>query len=453
MRFIFGRRKRTEILYSTSSCPSCSISVFYVLHMQKEIFKNGLRVVTKNLANTKSVTVLILAGAGSRYEEKKTNGISHFLEHMFFKGAKKYKNAKEVSEAIDAVGGDFNAFTGKEYVGYYVKVADEHQDTAMDVLSDMLIHSKFDPHEIDKERGVILEEYNMYQDTPMYQVGWDFERLMYGDQPMGWDQVGTKELIQSVTHDDFMRYFRGLYTPDNIVVSVAGNIAHKKVCEKAKKFFKFSAGGKAYSYAPLLANASPDCVYLQNKKTEQAHVVVGYPAYPEEHEDHCAEKVLSVILGGNMSSRMFLAVREAKGLAYYIQTTTDDYLDTGVISTRAGVDVKRIKLAIAAIIEQYKRICGEKAPPAELRKAKDYIKGKLILRLEDSEEYAHLIGKHELLHGKMKSPEQIVEAVEKVSAQDIARVSADLFRPENLRAAIIGPYENKEEFEEVLRQG
>src|SRR3989339_313853 len=169
--------------------------------MHKEVLSSGLRVVTKKLANTNAVTVLILTGAGSRYETKKLNGISHFLEHMFFKGAEKYKNAKEVSSAIDSVGGDFNAFTGKEYVGYYVKVASRHQETAMDVLSDMLIHSKFDPHEIDKERGVIMEEYNMYQDTPMYQVGWDFENLMYGDQPMGWDQVGTKELIQTVKHE------------------------------------------------------------------------------------------------------------------------------------------------------------------------------------------------------------------------------------------------------------
>lgn len=418
--------------------------------MQKETFQNGLRVVTKKLPNTKSVTVLVLVGAGSRYETKKVNGISHFLEHMFFKGAKKYKNAKEVSEAIDAVGGDFNAFTGKEYVGYYVKVASESQDVAMDVLSDMLINSKFDPHEIDKERGVILEEYNMYQDTPMYQVGWDFERLMYGDQPMGWDQVGTKELIQSVTHDDFMRYFRSLYTPDNIVVSVVGNVDHKQTCKKIRNFFKFHDGKKAFNYEPLGPNSNSDCVFLQHKKTEQAHVVVGYSAYPEEHKDHYVEKVLSVILGGNMSSRMFLAVREAKGLAYYIQTTTDDYLDTGIISTRAGVDVKRIKLAIQAIIEQYNKMRGEKVPAAELRKAKDYIKGKLVLRLEDSEEYAHLIGKQELLHGKAKSPEQIMEEVEKVAAKDIARVSDDLFRPENLRAAIIGPYEKKEEFEALV---
>lgn len=419
--------------------------------MQKEIFKNGLRVVTKKLANTQSVTVLILAGAGSRYETKKLNGISHFLEHMFFKGAKKYKTAKDVSGAIDGVGGDFNAFTGKEYVGYYVKLAAKHVDTAMDVLSDMLVHSRFDPHEIDKERGVIMEEYNMYQDTPMYQVGWDFEKLMYGDQPMGWDQVGTKELIQTVTREDFVKYKKDLYTPENIVVSVAGNVSHEDACALAKKYFKFEAGKKAYPYGSLEPNPSLERVYLQHKKTEQAHVVVGFPGYPEEHKDHYAEKVLAVILGGNMSSRMFLAVREAKGLAYYVQTSTDDYLDTGIISTRAGVDTKRAPLAVEAICTEYKKIRGEKVPAAELKKAKEYLKGKLILRLEDSEEYAHLIGKNELLHEKTESPEQIMEEIDKVTAADIARVSEDLFRPDRLRLAAIGPYEKKEEFEAALK--
>ncbi|MBI2639162.1 insulinase family protein [Candidatus Peregrinibacteria bacterium] len=419
--------------------------------MQKEVFKNGLRVVTKKLANTQSVTVLILAGAGSRYETKKLNGISHFLEHMFFKGAKKYKTAKDVSGAIDGVGGDFNAFTGKEYVGYYVKLAAKHVDTAMDVLSDMLVHSRFDTHEIDKERGVIMEEYNMYQDTPMYQVGWDFEKLMYGDQPMGWDQVGTKELINTVTREDFTAYKKALYTPENIVISVAGNVSHEDACGLVKKYFKFESGKKAYSYAALEPNPSLERVYLQHKKTEQAHVVVGFPGYPEEHKDHYAEKVLAVILGGNMSSRMFLAVREAKGLAYYVQTSTDDYLDTGIISTRAGVDTKRAPLAVEAICAEYKKIRGEKVPAAELKKAKEYLKGKLILRLEDSEEYAHLIGKTELLHCKMETPEHIMEEIDKVTASDIARVSEDLFRPDRLRLAAIGPYEKKEEFEELLK--
>jgi predicted Zn-dependent peptidase len=286
----------------------------------------------------------------------------------------------------------------------------------------------------------------MYQDTPMYQVGWDFERLIYGDQPMGWDQVGTKELIQTVSRADFVKYKTDLYTPENIVISVAGNVSHEDSLAMVKKYFKFENGKKAYEHPPLQLNPSAERVHVTHKKTEQAHVVVGFPAYREEHEDHYAEKLLAVILGGGMSSRMFLAVREAKGLAYYVQTSTDDYTDTGIISTRAGVDVKRIKLAIEAIVEEYKKIRREHVPAAELRKAKEYVKGKLVLRLEDSEEYAHLIGKEELLYGKCESPEQIMEHVEKVTAADLARVSEDLLKPENLRLAVIGPYEDKKEF-------
>lgn len=292
----------------------------------------------------------------------------------------------------------------------------------------------------------------MYQDTPMYQVGWDFERLMYGDQPMGWDQVGTKDVIQGVMREDFVTYKKALYTPENLIVSVAGNIDHDEAFSEVKRYFKFEDAKKAYGYASLMPNPSLERVFLKHKKTEQAHLVIGYPAYYEAHKDHYVEKVLSVILGGNMSSRMFLAVRESKGLAYYISTSTDDYLDTGIFSTRAGVDVKRAKLAVAAIKEEYEKICGETVAKEELEKAKEYLKGKLVLRLEDSEEYAHLIGKNELLHGKMESPEEIMEEVDKVTAADVARVSKDLLRPENLRLAAIGPYENKDEFEEILRK-
>ncbi|MEK7528827.1 MAG: pitrilysin family protein [Patescibacteria group bacterium] len=419
---------------------------------QRALLKDGLRFVSKKLTSTQSVTVLVLVGAGSRYETRQNNGISHFLEHMFFKGAKKYTNAKEVSEAIDSVGGDFNAFTGKEYVGYYVKVASRHQDVALDVISDMLLHSKFDPEEIEKERGVIMEELNMYQDTPMYQVGWDFERLVYGDQPMGWDQIGTKDLIHTVTRQDFKDFQNSLYAPSNTIVAIAGDVDHDKTAKEVERLFDFSTKKHTGIHAPLEENKSSDRVHLGKKKTEQTHVVVGFPAYHEEHQDHYVEKVLSVVLGGGMSSRMFLAVREAKGLAYYIQSATDDYVDSGIISTRAGVDVKRVRDAITAIVEEYKRIRGEKIPEKELTKAKEYIKGKLVLKLEDSEEYAHLIGKNELLYGKLKSLADIQVAVDQVTVADIARVSADLFDPNKLYAAIIGPYDDSEkgEFEKLL---
>ncbi len=418
---------------------------------RKTTLENGLRIVTKELDNTKSVTVLILVGAGSRYEVKEINGISHFLEHMFFKGAKKYKNTKEVSEAIDGVGGDFNAFTGKEYAGYYVKVADKHVGLALDVLGDMLIHSKFDPVEIDKERGVIMEEYNMYQDTPMYQIGWDFERLIYGDQPIGWDQVGTKEVIMGVQQKDFLKYRSELYTPENTVIAIAGNVDHDNVVEQIEKLFEFEKKKKDYNFLPVKEFNTGSRLYLRTKKTEQAHLMLGFPGYPEQHKDHYTARLLAVALGGNMSSRMFLSVREQQGLAYYINSTTDEYTDTGTFTTNAGVSLDGIDKAIVAIMKEYKKIMDEPVPPAELKKAQEFLKGKMVLRLEDSEEYAHLLGKYELLYSKMRSPEEIMKQIDKVTVKDLQRVAQDLFKEDAVRLAVIGPYEDQERFLKLLK--
>ncbi|MFA5829933.1 MAG: pitrilysin family protein [Candidatus Gracilibacteria bacterium] len=419
--------------------------------LKKTALQNGLRIVTKKLDNTKSVTVLILVGAGSRYEIKELNGISHFLEHMFFKGAEKYTNTKEVSEAIDSVGGDFNAFTGKEYAGYYIKVADRHVDLALDVLADMLIHSKFDPAEIDKERGVIMEEYNMYQDTPMYQIGWDFERLIYGDQPIGWDQVGTKEVIMGIKQADFIKYKKELYVPGNTVIAVSGNVDHDEMVKAVSKLFTFEDAEKAYNFNEVKDVKVEKKIYLRNKKTEQAHVILGFPGYSEQHKDHYAAKLLGIVLGGNMSSRMFLSVREKQGLAYYINTSTDDYTDTGTFSTNAGVSLDGIDKAITAIVEEYKKVLTEPVPEAELLKSKEFLKGKMVLRLEDSEEYAHLLGKFELLYGNVETPEEIMKMVDAVTVEDLGRVARDLFKEENLRIAIIGPYDDEERFLKLLK--
>lgn len=416
-----------------------------------ETLDNGLRIVTEKLENTGAVTVLVLVGAGSRYEEQEIRGISHFLEHMFFKGAKKYPTAAQVSEAIDSVGGEFNAFTGKEYAGYYVKVALKNKHVAFDVLSDMLVHSKFEQEEIEKERGVILEEYNMYQDTPMYQTGWNFERLMYGDQPLGWDQIGTKELIKSVNHEDFVDYKNKLYTPDNTIIAVAGNVDHSDVVEEVKKYFTFDDGKKAYNFDPIADVKEEKRIMLTEKKTEQAHLVLGVEAYAAEHKDHFALKLLSVILGGNMSSRMFLNIREAKGLSYYIQTSTDDYLDSGLISTRAGVDINRAKEAVECIRDEYLRIASEPVSEKELQKGKDYLKGKIVLNFEDSEEVAHFYAKQFLLYSKMNSLEEVFAEIDKVTVDDISRISKELFQLERMKLVVIGPFSEEEYFMEALR--
>ncbi|MBN1258428.1 insulinase family protein [Candidatus Peregrinibacteria bacterium] len=412
--------------------------------------ESGLRIVTSPLEGTKSITVLCLVGAGSRNEKKEINGISHFLEHMFFKGAKKYKKAADVSSAIDAVGADFNAFTGKEYAGYFVKCASRHKEIAFDVLGDMMINSTFLPEEIEKERGVILEEFNMYQDTPVYQVAWDFEHLVFGDQPLGWDEVGSKEVIKRVTQNDFVHYKKSLYTPDNTVISVAGDLEESEIVGLTKKFFPFDDGKRAYQFVPYRKIAGGKKVNVRNKKTEQGHLILGVEAVPARHPDEFTAKILSVILGGNMSSRMFLGVRESKGLCYYIRTNTDVYADTGTLSTSAGVDLTRADMAIQAILNEYKRISEEKVSPSELKKAKEFMKGKIILRLEDSEEVSHLMGKQALLYDTIDSVDEIIRKTDAVTADDVLRLSRELFKEENLRLSLIGPFEDESHFENLL---
>ncbi|MBU0578316.1 insulinase family protein [Patescibacteria group bacterium] len=412
--------------------------------------ENGLKIILSPIEGTKSCTVLCLVGAGSRFENKEINGISHFLEHMFFKGAKKYRNAAEVASAIDSVGGDFNAFTGKEYAGYFVKLASHQKEVAFDVIGDMMINATFLPEEIEKERGVILEEYNMYQDTPMYQVGWDFERLLFGDQPMGWDQIGTKEIIKNLTREQFQDYKNSLYTPDNTVISISGDFDEAEVMDLVKKYFAFEDEKRARHFEEYKKIEADKKIISQHKKTEQGHVIIGVEGMSYLDDEIWTEKILSVILGGNMSSRMFMNVREAKGLCYYIRTTTDDYTDTGAISTSAGVDLSRVDMAITAILEEYRKIMESPVDADELNKAKEFMKGKIILRLEDSEEYAHLMGKQALLYPEIDSVDEILKKIDAVTAESVQKLSQKLFAEENLRLAMIGPFKNDKHFAGLL---
>ncbi len=411
---------------------------------------SGLPVLTAPSEGTESVSVMVFAGAGSRYETNEERGISHFLEHMFFKGGKKYTNTKEVSAAIDGVGGDFNAFTGKEYAGYYVKVAASEINLACDVLSDMLLNASFPQEEIEKERGVIMEEERMYQDTPMYRAGWDFEELLYGNCPLGWDTIGTEKVIRSVNQSDFQKHKDELYTPDNLVLTFAGKIDEAKSMKLAQKFFVGMNGKKKKDFLPLKKYGSKK-VYLRTKNTEQAHLVLGFPGLPAMDKDHFAIKLLSVILGGNMSSRMFLNIREAKGLCYYISTELDNYLDGGALSTRAGIDQSRLHEAITAIRHEYE-VCGKKGvTEEEVRRAKDFLKGKITLSLEDSEERAHFYGKQQLLYPKVRTIQEYFAEIEKVKGSQINDLAKRILKTEELRLVVIGKEESEGKLEDLLR--
>ena len=410
---------------------------------------SGLPVLNAPIEGTAAVTVLAFAGAGSRYEKNSERGISHFLEHMFFKGGKKYTSTKEVSTVLESVGADFNAFTGKEYAGYYVKVASEQVELACDVLSDMLLNATFPPEEIEKERGVIIEEERMYQDTPMYRAGWDFEQLLFGDHPLGWDTIGTEEVIKKVTQADFKRHQEHLYTPDNCVIAFAGKIADDDALQLTDRFFGTLPGKKQRAF-PAFDAYGKDKIFLRTKNTEQAHLVLGVPGVSSQHEDHFAQKLLSIILGGNMSSRMFLRIREARGMCYYISTDVDSYMDAGSVSTRAGVDQSRLHEAISAIRAEYEDIAANGIEEEELTRAKAYLKGRVTLTMEDSEERAHFYGKQQLLYPRVRDLQEYFVEIEKVTKEQVEKLAKRLFTKDLLRLVVIGKEDDQAKLHSLI---
>jgi len=392
------------------------------------------------MTSTEAVSVVIMVRAGSRYETRNINGIAHFLEHMFFKGGQRYPTPRSVAEAIDAVGGVFNAFTDDEFVGYFVKVEKEKIAVAFDVLSDMLLNARFDPDGLERERGVILEEYNMYQDTPSRKI-WDiFERLLVGDHPLGWPTIGRPEVIKKVKRRDFLDYRKRLYTPPNIVVTVAGNTTMAKVEQLVKKYLPYPKAGKRNSPLSLPAASAHKKMEITYKKTEQAHLVLGVPTFGGDHPDRYIAKVLAAVLGGGMSSRLFASVREQQGLAYYVRAMSTNYTDAGYLVASAGVDVKRIDLAIKTILNEFREISRSLVPPKELAKAKEYLVGGLVLDMEDSSEVAFSFGIQELLYQKTESIDSIRRKVKQVTAVQVQRLAKTIFKDNRLCLAAIGPY-------------
>jgi len=414
-----------------------------------EKLSSGLPVLTAPSAGVASATVMVFAGAGSRYEREEERGISHFLEHMFFKGGDKYRNTKEVSAAIEGIGGDFNAFTGKEYAGYYVKAAATHLELACDVLSDMLLHAKFPIEEIEKERGVIMEEERMYQDTPMYRAGWDFEQLLYGDHPLGWDTIGLEKVIRSVQTADFHKHEKALYTPDNLVVAFSGNIDRARSQKLSDRYFGPLTGKKSRQFNAFTKYGT-ERVLLREKKTEQTHLVIGVPGVGALDPDHFAHKLLAIILGGNMSSRMFLNIREAKGLCYYISSEVDSYLDAGSLSTRAGVDQSRFREAVGLIIHEYDECAAKGVTEEELQRAKDYLKGRITLSLEDTEELAHFYGKQQLLYPEVRDLPSYFAEIDKVTKKQVDALAKKLLKHDQFRLVVIGQEEGAAKLQELL---
>ena len=412
--------------------------------------KSGLRVLTIPQQNTRTVTVLVLVGTGSKYEKRNINGISHFLEHMFFKATKKRPTPLDITSPIENVGGMFNAFTSQDLTGYYIKVDASHLSLALNIVSDIFLNSLLPAKEIAKEKGVVIEEINMRKDTPMIHVADLLEQFLYGDQPAGWDIAGTKNTVSGLSRKDLVSYTQSQYVAKNTVVCVAGNMKEGKVKKEIEKLFSSISQKDFTDKVPVVESQTKPRVLLEYRETDQTHLALAARGYNLFHKDRFAQELIASILGGGMSSRLFVEIREKLGLAYYISTSADANPDTGFLATVAGVRNENVEKAVSVIAKEQKKLTTTKVSAKELRNAKDRLKGKMALSLESSDAKAEFYGVQEILQDRFFTPEQLYDRIEKVTTADILRVAKEVFQPKNLNLVLLGPFKKKEKFERLL---
>jgi len=407
--------------------------------IHQDVTRSGLRLIALPMKGTGAVTVMAFIGTGSRYESSEDSGVSHFLEHLFFKGSKKRPSTLLISEALDEIGGEFNAFTSKETTAFYAKGDAQHAKLIIDVLGDMIINPLFDPKEINRERGVVIEEMNMYEDNPQELVGEQFEHQLFGEHDLGRKIIGTKDVINSISRKKIIEYRNRQYVAGNIVICIAGNIDPQKGIKMLRNQFKglpVTQPQKANDFNNLWGK---ERISTRNKKTDQAHMIIGGRGVSLTHEDRCAVDLLATILGGSMSSRLFIEVRERRGLAYSVHTMAEHFVDTGYIATQIGVDPSNDKKATAVILDEYKKIRKNLVGKDELRKAKENIKGRLLIRLESSNAVAQFIGGQMVLSGRILSLNEVMSNFDVVTANDVRRVAQKYLDPEYLRISAISP--------------
>lgn len=417
---------------------------------KKTTLKNGLRIITVPQKNTRAVTILVLVGTGSKYEKKEINGISHFLEHMYFKGTKKRPSSLAIAETLDKVGGIYNAFTGEEYTGYFAKVSILHFELALDWASDIFLNSTLPEKEVEKEKGVIIEEINMRYDHPIEYVHILWMKLLYGDQPAGWDIAGTKESVSGINRESLIDYMNSQYVASNTIISIAGNIEEEFALRKARKYFSKIKKTEPKGKPGVKEQQDRPNLLLETRKTDQTHLFLGVRAFNLFHPQRYSQELTAIILGGMMSSRLFEEIRSKLGIAYYVSTGSEVNSDTGFFSTQAGFDNKQVERGISTILKEYKKISQKKVPATELKKAKDYLKGKTTLLLESSDARASFYAGQELLEKEILTPEEIFAKIDKVSSEDILKLSKEIFKPEKLNLALIGPFENKRQLRKLL---
>jgi len=417
----------------------------------KKTLKNGLRIITVPMPNSLTTTVLVLTATGSKYETKRINGISHFLEHMCFKGTEKRPTSKIIVEELDGMGASYNAFTGHEYTGYYAKVESRHFTKALDVVSDIYLHSAFPEKEIEKERGVIIGEIEMYEDTPRRHV-WDlFTDLLYGDQPAGWNIAGTRETVKSMKRKDFVKYKQSHYVAKSTLVVVAGDVRVKDAEKKAVEAFQTVPETKKFGKKKTKDSQAKKRMLVHYKNTSQAHLVVGFRSYPIHHKEYATLQILSSLLGGGMSSRLFEKIRDEMGAGYYVGAENESLTDHGYFAAFVGADNKRVPEILKAVLLEFERIRDIKVGEEELAKVKNYLIGNLFSGLETSESLASFYGGTLVLGQPLKTPEEVAKKLRAVTAEHIQHVARDLFKEKNLNCALIGPFKNKKKLEKIFR--
>ncbi|HLH24979.1 MAG TPA: pitrilysin family protein [Chloroflexota bacterium] len=416
----------------------------------KTVLPNGLRILTAAMPHTRSVSINFFVGAGSRYELDEVAGISHFLEHMLFKGTERRPTPREIAETIEGVGGIMNAGTDRELTVYWCKVPSAHFARTLDVLADNLRHSLFAPEEIEKERAVIIEELHMVEDSPGDLVGVLIDEVLWPDQPLGRDIAGSDESVRGIRRQQMVDYLQQQYVPANTVLAVAGNVTHEQVVREAERLLSDWENRPFGAWFPAKDGQTEPRVAVKQKKTEQVHLCLGMPGLSAFHPDRYTLDVLNSILGEGMSSRLFLEVREKRGLAYDVHSYVSHYQDTGAAVVSAGVDPKKLGPTIEAVLEELDRL-KDGIPEEEITKAREFIKGRLQLRMEDTRAVASWLGGQELLRKEILTVDDVVRIVDAVDAESLQRVARDVFRRDRMNLAVVGPQRGTARLEALLK--
>lgn len=411
-------------------------------HYERSESRKGIRILSERMPNLRSVTSGFWVGVGSRDEPQELSGISHFIEHLLFKGTP-LRSAKRIAEEFDAMGGELNAFSAKEYTCYYAKVLDEKVEDAFGVMTDMLLRSLMRPRDVDAERKVILEEIAMHEDSPDDIIHDLFVSALWESHPLGKSVLGYQNVIRTLGSEEITSYFSRFYRPDNMVIAVAGNIEHGRVVDLVDRLMDSDGSGEGHERHSVVPEIRPHTV-VYNRPTEQAHIVLGTQGLPRQHPSRFALAVLDNILGGGMSSRLFQKIREERSLAYSIFSYHSMYVETGLVAVYAGTNPENVSAVLELIKEEIDQLLSRGITPEELERAKGHIKGNLVLSLEDSGSRMTRLGKAEICQGEILSLDELLRRVDAVTADDLARLARDLFGSRKLVATVIGPFGDKE---------